>query len=1450
MTSRTRRHAAGTLTLVGLALATAASLHWTASAQDGKRGAARPHAGLPAGEGSLIHLEIKDEATAPTSDEPARPPLAPTTPLSGEDTQKVLARLAAIAPEPGSEFALRDESLPPPRTGATVESPFPPPASDDTGPGKPEKIAAGPLEVLRHQPDGEVPIAPHFSITFNQPMVAVTSHATTVETIPVKLTPAVPGAWRWVGTKTLLFEPKPRFPMATVYTAEVPAGTTSAVGGKLETAASFTFSTPPVKLESSWPQGSSVGLSPIFFASFDQAIDPAAVLAKAHLEGGRGDWSLRLATADEIAADAPVHASSKSSGEGRWLAFRPTTALPTATAFRVLFSAGTPSAEGPRPTTTEQGYSFQTYGPLRVTRKWPDNEAPPWSGFSVELSNPLDVAKFAKELVTIEPELKGAKIACSGNYISISGATQGRTTYKVTLHSALTDVFGQTLGSDTPLEFKIGSAPESFWGTSGLVVLDPAGPRSFSIYSVNVNKLKVRAYSVTPDLWTGFHALNEKWVRDRTLGTPPGKCVLEDTVHPKGEADALTETPIDLSSAFDAGLGHAIVIVEPMVQPAESWRRQAIIAWVESTKIAVDAFVDRDRLLAWATTLKEGKPLEGAAITVEPWGIGGATAKDGTAWIDLAPDARAGACAVARVGKDSALLPEHVWWWSNSTAWLRQRPQDSLRWWVADDRHLYRPGEEVHVKGWIRRFGDGPRADLAPLAGAAKTIHYALRDSRGNEVLKGDCPVDALGGWDAAFTLPPTMNLGNAWLQLSAMGGTLGGATTHSIDVQEFRRPEFEVQTSTSPGPYLVGDHATVTVAANYYSGGGLPNAQVNWNVTASEGGFTPPGCADYSFGVWVPWWESWSRSGSSARFDHEAKTDASGRHALGLDLLGLEHARPVVLTASATVMDVNRQAWSSHSSLLVHPASEYVGLKSPRTFVRKGRAARHGRDRRGPRGQASRRPQDRDPGGAPDWDFENGRYVRKKSIRGEDARVRQGRPCGHLQPTEGGTYTCARGSRTQRPRQRSELTLWVAGGKTQPSRDVEQERVTLVPDKRDYKPGETAEILVTPFSNAEAIVSLGGWASSRPSASPSTGLLTYGQGPIEEAYTPNLHVRVDLVGQAPRLTDAGVADPKLPPRPAFAVGELDLQDPAARPQARARRQAARGHSDSGQRNGRRRRAHRRPGQARRGRPGRRRRGRRVRAGFVGLSAPRLARGLLPRASGGRHEPLPTAVRPPRQPRGRAQGSARAREQRGHRPRPELLRRWRRRRARGRTHGRRRGRGEVRQGHERRRRFQGWRRRLALDRRARRLQRPRALRGGAPDRRRGPRRDQAQAAGLAHALSPHGGGRRGRQAIRPGRESKSSRACRSWCARHRLGSSILVTVSSCPSSCKIKPTPCSSSTSPCARPIALSPAPRVFASRCPPTTGSRCASPPPPSARAGLGSSSAPRPGPTWTRPS
>src|SRR6266542_2230380 len=98
----------------------------------------------------------------------------PSSQLPDDATQNLLKRLPAItaAADDKKDFAIRERSLPPPRTGRVSDEPFPPVAIS----GAPADPVAGPLEVLRFSPEGEVQLAPHLSVTFSQPMVAVASN--------------------------------------------------------------------------------------------------------------------------------------------------------------------------------------------------------------------------------------------------------------------------------------------------------------------------------------------------------------------------------------------------------------------------------------------------------------------------------------------------------------------------------------------------------------------------------------------------------------------------------------------------------------------------------------------------------------------------------------------------------------------------------------------------------------------------------------------------------------------------------------------------------------------------------------------------------------------------------------------------------------------------------------------------------------------------------------------------------------------------------------------------------------------------------------------------------------------------------------------------------------------------------------------------------------------------
>src|SRR5262249_40625816 len=151
-------------------------------------------------------------------------------------------------------------------------------------------------------------------------------------------------------------------------------------------------------------------------------------------------------------------------------------------------------------------------------------------------------------------------------------------------------------------------------------------------------------------------------------------------------------------------------------------------------------FADQTTLLGWATNLRDGKPMTDVQMNViaerqasaARLDAGVKTNGEGIAKFEL-PATGAKKLLIARKGKDVAILPEFAHWWDdeNSSQWRRRNLNDALRWHVFDDRGLYRPGEEVHIKGWLRRVAFGPLGDVGA-AGDISNVTYELHDSRGN----------------------------------------------------------------------------------------------------------------------------------------------------------------------------------------------------------------------------------------------------------------------------------------------------------------------------------------------------------------------------------------------------------------------------------------------------------------------------------------------------------------------------------------------------------------------------------------------------------------------------------------------------------------------------------------------------------------------------------------------
>ena len=1114
-----------------------------------------------------IRIELTDGQSQPQTVEVL--PLSTGEPLSLEEIELILSRLPSLPldPDDQSAFTLPQEVLPPPRPGNTVKEIFPPLEAEPT----PGAVDSGRLQVLRFAPEGEIPLAPFVSVTFNQPMIPLGTLGDLASSdVPISLEPSLSGVWRWLGTKTLAFEYDSelidRLPMATEYQVTVPAGTRSEAGGILAESVSWTFKTPPPKIVASYPDFSPQPLDPIFFIAFDQHIDPLAVLKTIQVTADSQKVDIALVSQIDIDADERISQWAKDTPDGRWLAFQATQSLPPETSISVTVGSGAPSAEGPLTTTEIQSFNFSTYAPLRIEEhrcSGYSDRCPPLTPFYVRFNNPLDTNVHTEDMLRVEPEIPGVSANVYGDSIEISGETKGQTTYTVTVSGEVKDIFGQQLGQNTRLTFKVDKAEPLLVNTrQNFLTLDPtASKKIFSVYAINYSKLNLKVYSVQPNDWTRFQQTLREWQQTDATPKMPGRLVADQVLNLDIPTDTLSQVDINLSQYMNGKFGHFVVIVEPPAGIFESendkWRRfsQTIITWVQITQIGLDAYNDHSGMVAWTTDLKDGSPLE--SVQIQP-NMGGATILSDANGVARFRIPTGATYLVASQGADQAILPRTPDFWYEDT-WTAGPPVDTLRWYVFDDRKMYRPGEEVHVKGWLRSIGERQNGDVGLVGGSLHSINYQIRDSQGNDLGNGQAELNALGGFDFAFTIPQATNLGNAEINLYTMdnlGGLDGLQFYHVFQIQEFRRPEYEVNArNETTGPYFAGDHATLAVEAKYYAGGGLPNADVTWDVTTSPGSYSPPNWPDFTFGNWQPWWfYDFEYPGPYGEIQTETftgKTDASGIHYLDLDFNQkgdpAKDPQPQSVLAQATVMDVNRQAWSSTTTLLVHPADLYIGLRSDRYFVERGTPLKVDfivTDLDG-------NPVDNRPveitAGRLEWKTKNGTWVEEVADVQTCSLLSQPEPatCSFETPLGGSYQITAIVTDELGRKNQSRFTRWVSGGEQPPSRKVEQEKVTLIPDKETYQPGDTAQILVqSPFTPAEGLLTV-----SRSGILYTTRFRVEGGSvtldiPIEEEHIPNLNIQVDLVGSAPRTDDQGETLANVPPRPAYATGQLNLSIP------------------------------------------------------------------------------------------------------------------------------------------------------------------------------------------------------------------------------------------------------------------------------------------------------------------
>ncbi len=189
-----------------------------------------------------------------------------------------------------------------------------------------------------------------------------------------------------------------------------------------------------------------------------------------------------------------------------------------------------------------------------------------------------------------------------------------------------------------------------------------------------------------------------------------------------------------------------------------------------------------------------------------------------------------------------------------------QLPEDTKTYSITD-RPVYRPEQPVHFKFWVREA----RYDLGDVSRyAGRSFAVEIVSPRDEKVVATQLTADDYGGFDSTWEIPAEATLGVYQLRVDQR-------TVGSFRIEEYKKPEFEVSIDAPQEPVALGEKITATIHANYYFGGAVTSGNVKYKVrrTAYSQDWYPRGEWDWLYGAgywWFapdrPWYRGWSQWG------------------------------------------------------------------------------------------------------------------------------------------------------------------------------------------------------------------------------------------------------------------------------------------------------------------------------------------------------------------------------------------------------------------------------------------------------------------------------------------------------------------------------------------------------------------------------------------------------------
>lgn len=955
------------------------------------------------------------------------------------------------------------------------------------------------MQVLHFGPEGEAHVAAFVSIAFDRPMVAL---GTDPEADALVLEPKVDGRARWLGSQTLVFEPRGPFPGATEFRVRVPKGLKALDGNRLESELAFTFTTPaPAVVQADPSDGARhERLNRTIDVYFNQNVAVEQVQSALAL-------SVRTGNVVRRAAAVVSRPNAKDLRLVR-VAAKETFALGSQVTLEIL--GHFKSDEGPRAMGAAFKMSFETYGPLgfESSALCPSEGCSP-SGVTLRFTNPVNVKDALKQLV-FSPEVPVREGELDADYtteyLHVWRNFSPNTEYTVRLTGNLRDAFGNTFSGARSLTFRTGpyGRDASFMGLGGILPTSVSPKVSLRLANLENPILKMW---LVPTSEVEAYASSRK----RTPGTG---VVITDLAKVSGSERRVDQ--VDLSPMLRDGKG--VVLLQ--VTDKASGKEPLTSAMLAVTDLAPTLKIGTDGGVVWVTRLASTEKVEGAQVRLVDCGktlSSGVTNSDGlfTFALKKAPE-----CDVyAVVEKDGDVSFAHKY--AGLGPWDFGHgggggDESNYAAYLFTERGVYRPGETLQLKGILRkRHAEG----LKPLSGSV-TVHVS--DSQGREFEKVEAKLNTFGTFARAIRIPGSISLGPVSIEVKQGDAVF----RETVEVAEFRRAELEVSVRSEQTEIVRGNKAKLHIAGNYLFGAPVAHQRVVWSGRRVTREALPKGDFDgFTFDDDTRWFEENMPPESTTFVGGEGKLDARGELAIEVPADMDLSSGVAGLEVEATVDGLSGATAAGRTVLSVTPASFLVGLKASSSLITPGQTfsldlASTKLDGDAVSNVALDVTLERRVYSTELQEGEGGRneYVSRhkdESVQTCKVTTQKGRARCELSPREPGLHFVRLRAKDAAGRKvHAALALYAYGsGEASWGDDSKGPILSLKADRERYQLGDVAKVLVaSPFEEAEAIVTVEREGVLSVEQRRIVGKAATLEIPVDKRFVPNAFVSVLLV--------------------------------------------------------------------------------------------------------------------------------------------------------------------------------------------------------------------------------------------------------------------------------------------------------------------------------------------------